>query len=235
MTKALTSWSYSRWDKHHTCPLRFKLETLDGRKEPDNDGMRRGKKTHDVLAAFLQPTAVWDGVSVPAEAGKQAPLVAQLKQPEFGNVVIEQQWGFNRQWAATGWFAKANDPHGETWLRSILDVGVLYGDNTVEVIDWKTGKPRGTHDDQMELFAVSVLTKFPFVEAVDTRLAYTDFDHAEYGGPYPRRDLDKLIAKWEDKVRPMFEDTVYLPRPNEGCKFCPFSRSATGGKDCRYG
>lgn len=235
MTKLLTSWSYSRWDKHNTCPLRFKLEVLDDRKEPENDGMRRGKKIHDVLAKFLQPETQWDGVAVPAEAGHQADLVKQLKDPAFSNVVVEQQWGFNREWKATGWFAKSGSPNGATWLRSILDVGVLYADQTVEVIDWKSGKPRGTHDDQMELFAVSVLAKYPFVTAVDTRLAYTDFKAAEFGGPYLQRDLPKMIAKWEDKIRPMFEDTTYLPRPGEACKFCPFSRSATGGKDCRYG
>lgn len=233
MTKPLTSWSYSRWDQHNTCPLRFKLAVLDGNKEPENDGMRRGKHIHDVAAQFLTAPE-WDGVSVPAEFGKAAPLAKQIKA-EFSNIVVEQQWGFNRQWSPTGWFAKAGDPHGETWLRGIVDVGVLYADDTVEVIDWKSGKPRGTHDDQMELFAVTVLAKFPFVQSVDTRLAYTDFKHEDFGGPYPRADLDKLIAKWEAKVRPMFEDTVYLPRPNEGCKFCPFRRSATGGKDCRYG
>lgn len=231
MTKTLDSWSYSRWDKHHTCPLRFKLEVLDGRKEPENAGMVRGKKVHDAAKDYLLGPA--DAV-VPEILGKQKALITQIKT-QFDNVVVEQQWGFNRQWGATGWFSKAGAPQGATWLRSILDVGVLYEDNSCEVIDWKSGKPRGTHEDQMELFAVSVLTKFPYVTSVDTRLAYTDFDHAEFGGPYPRADLDKLIAKWERQIAPMFTETTFLPRPNEGCKFCPFSRSATGGKDCRYG
>lgn len=236
MTKTLESWSYSRWDQHNTCPLRFKLAVLEGHKEPENDGMVRGKKIHDAAKDYLLGPA--DAV-VPALMNKQSDLIYQIRT-KFDNVVVEQQWGFNRQWSATGWFSKAGAPQGATWLRSIIDVGVLYEDNSVEVIDWKSGKPRGTHEDQMELFAVSVLVKYPFVTAVDTRLAYTDFDKAEFGGPYPRADLEKLIAKWEAKVAPMFEDTAYLPRPGDACRFCPFSRSNSFDKFgqhnmCRFG
>lgn len=232
-TKPLTSWSFSRWDKHNTCPLKFKLEVLDGRKEDQNPAMLRGETVHKVAAAYLTANE-WNGPP-PPEFGKQIPLAAQLRQPEFSNIVVEQQWGYNRQWATTGWFDKDSSKTGETWLRSIIDVAVLYEDNSCEVIDWKTGKPRGTHEDQMELFAVSVMARYPIVTEVDTRLAYMDFNKAEYGGPYPRADLEKLIAKWEGKVRPMFEDTSYLPRPGEACKFCQFSRSRTNGQDCRFG
>lgn len=228
MTKILTSWSYSRWDKHHTCPLAFKLEVLDGRKQPDNPAQAKGQIMHKAIAKWLtQPNAPGDELGPPpVEIGKAVDLAVQLTH--FDNKVVEQQWGYTRQWRPTGWFSN------DTWLRSVLDVAVLYEDMTAEVIDWKSGKPRGTHEDQMELFAISVMVRFPVVTHVTTRLAYTDFAHAEFG-EYPRTDLEKMIAKWEDKVRPMFEDTTYLPRPGDACKFCPFSRSRTNGQDCKYG
>lgn len=225
MTKPLTSWSYSRWDKHHKCPLAFKLEVLDGRKQPDNAAQAKGQRMHKAAADFLfQP---YDAARpVPAEMGHASALIQELAA--FDNKVVEQQWGYDRNWKPTGWFG------GDTWMRSVLDVGVLYDDLTAEIIDWKSGKPRGTHEDQMELFAISLFVRYPVATHVTTRLAYTDFAHSEFG-EYPRADLPKMIAKWEDKVRPMFEDTVYLPRPGDHCKFCPFSRSQTMGKDCRYG
>lgn len=226
MTKPLTSWSYSRWDKHHTCPLMFKLEVLDGRKQPENAGMAKGQTMHKAIANFLTQYAATGEGTVPPEAGKASGLVQELTQ--LDNKVIEQQWGYTRQWQPTGWFAN------DTWLRSVLDVAVLYDDLTAEALDWKSGKPRGTHDDQMELFAVSLLVRYPAATHVTTRLVYTDFEKQEFG-EYPRADLPKLIEKWERNVRPMFEDTTYLPRPGEHCRFCSFSRSATGGKDCRYG
>lgn len=225
MTKALTSWSYSRWDKHRTCPLAFKLEVLDGRKPPDNTAQAKGLIMHKAVAGYLI-APVDQAPPLPTEAGKAMELVKELRA--FDNKVIEQQWGYTRQWTPTAWFGS------DTWLRSVLDVAVLYDDMTAEIIDWKSGKPRGTHEDQMELFAISLMVRYPMATHVTTRLAYTDFAHAEFG-EYPRSDLEKMIAKWEDKVRPMFTDTVYLPRPGEACKWCPFSRSKTNGQDCRYG
>jgi hypothetical protein len=224
-SNALTSWSFSRWDKHHTCPLMFKYEVIDKRKAPQNAAMARGQKMHDAMKDYLSAPA--DATPpVPVEAGKASALLQEIRQ--FDNIVVEQQWGFDRQWKPTGWFG------ADTWLRSIIDVGVLYDDMACEVIDWKSGKPRGTHEDQMELFAISVMQRFPVVQHVTTRLAYTDFEHAEFG-EYPRTDLAKMIEKWEAKVRPMFDDTTYLPRPGEHCRFCIFSRSNSNGKDCRYG
>jgi len=225
MTKALTSWSFSRYDKHAKCPLQFKLEVLDGRKQPDNAAQAKGQKLHKVAADFLVAPE-WDGFTVPAELGKAAPLAAALRG--FDNKVVEQQWGYTREWKPTGWFGN------DTWMRSVLDVAVLYDDLTAEVIDWKSGKPYGSHEEQMELFAISLMQRYPVATHVTTRLAYTDFKHEEFA-EFPRRDLEKMIAKWEDRVRPMFADTVYLPRPGEACKFCPFSRSRTNGQDCRYG
>lgn len=225
MTKTLTSWSYSRWDKHHTCPLRFKLEVLDGRKQPDNPAQAKGQRMHKAAAKYLTAPDSWTSAP-PEEMGKASSLIVEVAAMD--NKVVEQQWGYTRQWKPTGWFAK------DTWLRSVLDVAVLYDDLTAEIIDWKSGKPRGTHEDQMELFAISLMVRYPVATHVTTRLAYTDFEHSEFG-EYPRADLEKMIAKWEDKVRPMFEDTTYLPRPGEHCRFCPFSRSRTNGQDCRYG
>lgn len=186
--------------------------------------MMNGQTVHKIAADFLYAPE-WNGPP-PKELGHAGQIAAELRQ--FDDKVIEQQWGFTREWRPTAWFGD------DTWLRSVIDAGVLYEDMTAEVIDWKTGKPRGTHEDQMEIFAVSVMARFQPAQHVTTRLVYTDFKHEEFA-EYPRTDLAKLMAKWTDKVRPMFEDTEFLPRPNDGCKFCPFSRSRTNGQDCRYG
>lgn len=225
VTKPLTSWSYSRYSKHEKCPLAFKLEVLDGRKEPDNAAQAKGQIMHKAAAKYLTTPDSWLS-NPPTEMGKASALAVEVATMD--NKVVEQQWGYDRNWKPTGWFGS------DTWFRSVLDVAVLYDDLTAEVIDWKSGKAYGSHADQMELFAISVMVRYPVATHVTTRLAYTDFAKSEFG-EYPRADLEKMITKWEGKVRPMFSDTVYLPRPGEHCKFCPFSRSKTNGQDCRYG
>lgn len=217
------AWSFSRWDSHHTCPLRFKLKYLDKLPEDVGPAMLRGRKVHDAIKVYLQTPEDRAG-PVPAEAGKASHLVADILA--FDNKVVEQQWGYTRQWTPTGWFGPT------TWFRSVLDVGILYEDNTAEVVDWKTGKPRGTYKEEMELFAISLMQRAKHVTSVATRLAFTDVKHEEFDD-FPREALPALIEKWNDKVRPMFEDTTYLPRPNEGCKWCAFSKSKGG--QCRYG
>lgn len=223
MTAALTAWSFSRWDAHHQCPLKFKLRYLDKNEEPAGAAMLNGRKVHNALRDYLSK---YDSpLEPPPEAGKASELAAQLRQGDWDKVV-EQQWGYTREWQATSWFGNA------TWFRSVLDVGVIYDDNTAEVVDWKTGKPRGTYGEEMELFAISLMQRAARVTHVSTRLAFTDVKH-EVFSEFPRSDLPALIAKWERQVAPMFEDTTYLPRPNEGCKWCHFAKSKTGM--CRYG
>ncbi len=227
MPKPFTAWSYSRWDLHHTCPLRFKLEIIDGFKSPENDAMAAGQKMHRAAEQYLKAQVKPE--ATPAEMKFQQAFISELW--DFDNRVTEQQWGYDRNWGATGWFGDT------TWFRSVVDVALIYDDLTAEVIDWKSGKPRDTHEDQMELFAMSVMLRQQPVTHVTTRLAYTDVKDVAEFGEYPRSDLDKLVAKWTEKARPMFEDTTYLPRPNDKCKFCQFARSATGehGGKCRYG
>lgn len=220
----IKAWSFSRWDLHHQCPLKFKLRVIDKLEEPAGEAMLRGRRVHNAIRDYLVAPDDVAPPLPPAEAGKQAELVKELRQ--FDNKVVEKQWGFTVNWTSTGWFAD------DAWYRSVLDVGVLYDDATVEVVDWKTGKPRGTYAEEMELFAVSAMIMVPSATSVETRLAFTDVK-AEVFATFPRTDLYGLMRKWNEKVRPMFEDTTYLPRPNEGCKFCAFSRS--NGGQCRYG
>lgn len=220
MSPPLTSWSFSRWDKHNTCPFQFKLAVLDKMPTHRGPAMERGDKIHKAIAAHLQQPLT----NVAPEVAFNGSVIEELNG--FNDKLIEQQWGFTNQWTPTGWFGK------DTWLRSIIDVGVLYEDHTSEVIDWKTGKVRGTHEDQMELFAVSVMCHAPFVTHVTTRLVYLDAEEQEIA-EFPAADREKLISKWERKIAPMFEDTSYLPRPGDQCRFCDFSRSKGG--QCRFG
>lgn len=228
----LKAWSFSRYDAYTLCPLKFKRVMLEKAVpfEPSPQ-MQRGDRIHRAIADHLHTPDKAPPPSV-ALTGEDAfkhhhDTIAELTQ--FSDKVVEQQWGFDRQWRGTGWFSKGSQ---ETWLRQILDVGVLYEDSTAEAVDWKTGKHYGSHEDQMELQALCVMLRVPHAEHVTTRLAYLDAGGVEMG-EYPAADKDLLIAKWEEKVRPMFEDNEFLPRPNDKCKWCPLRRS--NGGECRYG
>jgi hypothetical protein len=119
-------------------------------------------------------------------------------------------------------------------LRNIADVAMLYEDNSAEVVDWKTGKRYGSNDEQMELGAVTMFQRFrgQTVNGVKTTLIYVDAG-GEETAEFKFADLDRLRAKWHERAVKMLEERQFLPRPNDKCKFCNFSRSKGG--QCRFG
>lgn len=227
MSQLVKAWSYSRFADHERCPLYFKEKYITKSIPQDSTpAMERGNDIHKGIAAWLRGNAE----GVPREA-LQNPRTEQILQElaQMPDKVVEQQWGFTSNWRSTGWFAK------DTWLRVVLDVGLVYPDLTGEALDWKTGKRYGHNADQMELFALGMMCQFIPLKHVTTRLIYVDEkgkdieDIEEFPGTHKQR----LIDKWVKKVEPMFTDTVFAPRPNDKCKWCPLARSK-GGK-CAFG
>lgn len=223
---AVTAWSFSAWELYTQCPAKYKYAKIDKLPDPPGPAMARGRAVHKSVEDFLkQPTS-----SFPVEAAKFAKLVYELAQ--FPKLLVEQQWAFDRDWREAPWFGKRDGSGKQPWLRSVVDAGVIYEDHAVEVIDWKTGKLYEENKEQVELFALSAMVRYPMAPTVTTRLAYLDSGD-ELISEHKAADRDKLKAKWEKAVVPMFTDTVFAPRPNSKCKWCNFSKSKSG--PCRYG
>lgn len=219
----VTSWSFSSWDMWRECPYRYKLIKIDKLPVETSPQMLRGREVHDSIAKYLTGQG-----PAPAIASRTTlQTIEELRN--FDDKIVEQQWGFDRRWEPTGWFAKGRRA---TWLRTVIDAGVLYEDTSAEVVDWKTGKNRGGYDDQLELFAIAAMRHLPSIQHVTTRLAFVDHEETVFG-EYPRAELPKLIEKWEGQVAPMLADTEFNPRPSGRCRFCEFSKS--NGGPCKYG
>lgn len=222
MDTQLTAWSYSRYAVYEQCPLKFKLQVLGKHKFEPSAAMIRGDRIHRSIAAYLM-----GGEAVESDAVAHpfpAKLIAEMRA--FEDKVVEQQWGFTRQWTPTGWFGK------ETWFRAILDAAVMYEDMWADVADWKTGKKYGSNADQMELNALAMFRHFKPAVGVTTRMVYLDIG-TEDAADFKKSDEPLLVDKWEKKVVPMFTDTVFSPRPNDKCRWCDFRKS--NGGVCRYG
>lgn len=225
MSNGVKAWSYSAWAMYALCPLKYKLAKIDKVPEPGSPAMQRGNEIHVGVAAYITGKAA----GLPAAAMQHqvmVDLIEQLRAFPAQSREIEQQWGFTSNWQPTGWFAK------DTWFRSVLDAGVMYDDLTYEDVDFKTGKRYGSNDEQMETQALSVMVKFKPVLHVTTRLAYLDSGEFEFA-EFPVSHKERLKDKWEKKVAPLFNDTVFAPRPNEKCRFCSFSKSKGG--QCAFG
>lgn len=222
MSNRVDAWSYSRYADYKQCPLRFKLKHIEKRKEPGSAAMQRGSEIHTEGELYLK--AAKKPRKVPDSYRNFKEEMDQLwgLQP-----MVEQQWGFTRDWTPTGWFG------GDTWLRIVCDVVVKYDDNTVDLIDFKTGRKYDTNEEQVELFSCAPFIKYPEVEEVQTRLWYLDQDDDnEVLRTYTRSDYDNIRKAWEKKIVPMFKDKRFAPTPNQKCRFCAFAKNRGG--PCPY-
>lgn len=219
------TWSFSRWQTHQQCPLKYKLQFVDKLPVEQSAAMARGNKVHLGIAAYLTGEAG----AMPAEVKTpfHQQLVMEIADNHRDTAMVEQKWGFTARWTGAAWMGR------DVWLRAIADVALCYGDGTAEVIDWKTGKKYGHNDDQVELFALTTMAKFHNeARRVTTRLVYIDAGSEEIA-EHDAKDFDKLRDKWSRNAEVMLADRQFFPRPNDKCKFCSFARSAGG--PCRHG
>lgn len=220
------AWSYSAYADYAQCPAKYEGRKVLKLHEEPGPALLDGRVFHDQIAAHItEPGAPLPDRKIHA---RLMPVVEQLR--EIDDKIVEMQWAYTKDWKPTGWFAKG--PGKATWLRVILDVGVVYPDKTAHVGDWKTGKRYDDNDEQMELFALATFAHSPWVQEVETRLWYVDNGHEEIA-EFKAAEIPSLRAKWEARAQTMLSDRTFTPRPNDKCHFCVRSRQSGG--DCKFG
>lgn len=222
MSNGIIAWSYSRYADYKQCPLRFKLKYIDKLSEgPEPPHFARGSAIHKEGENYLIAKGK------PKVPKSYVHFADEMQQLRGLSPMVEQQWGFTREWTPTGWFGAT------TWLRIICDVAVVYEDNTADLIDFKTGRKYDTNEEQVELFSTSIFMKFPEVTEVTTRLWYLDQpEDNEVIREYKRTDFESIKKDWEKKTVAMFKDKRFAPTPNEKCRFCSWSKDKGG--PCPY-
>lgn len=233
------AWSFSRVDLWETCPAQYKGKNIDKLAVFQTEAgppLIHGRRVHGGIAAYL--TGGDNGVFY-AEQEKTtytADMRFEAKQyPKFARIVdeikaqmplVEQQWGYTSEYRPTGWFG------ADTYYRSILDAGVLWPSNHFSAADWKTGRPKENHGEQLETQAIAVFSRYPQVHWVEGRMFYLDTGQERHE-EYLRKDLPSLIAKWDKRAGAVANDKTFAPRPGGHCRYCPLAKSKGG--PCQFG
>jgi hypothetical protein len=236
----ITSWSFSRYNTYKLCPLKAKLQFIDKIKEPPNKAIQRGADVHDVCEAYIKGQLD----KLPEEAKQFAKMFRRLKRQyrkAISGMVVEDTWAFTKDWDETTW----NDWVG-CWVRIKLDCAEHEDETTMLINDWKTGKFRPEKNEeyveQLELYALAALLLHDHIEVVKPRLVYLDVgtiypeDSEAAGLVFTRKDIPRLQKLWAKRVKPMLNDKVFAPRPNNLCHWCFFRKDnkANGGGQCKY-
>ena len=220
----IVAWSYSRLSCYEECPRKHQYRNILKLDEPKGDAMFRGIKIHNEAAKFL------DG-SIDQVPDSCVNFKAEFIELKSFNPIVEQQWSFTKNMKPTGWFAK------DTWLRATLDAGVVYRDGWADVIDLKTGKKYDNYDDQLNLFAATMIHMNPAEVTVGVRvrlwyLDIEDFDEAEVVRDITVDEAMTAFADLTDRAETMMAATRFPPRPNRFCGWCHFRKS--NGGPCEY-
>lgn len=218
--KPLTAWSMSRLSLYEQCPFKFKAVHIDGLKEPGSKAMDNGKAVHARGEQYLKGQVK----VLPADFKL---LAVEMEEAKAVGAESELEVTFTKDWRITGWFAD------DAWLRIKIDILVLKED-AVTIVDLKTGKNRGGYEDQLELYALAALLMYPEADKVSAELWFTDTGEiiGTSHGDYAQKDVPALKKKWEKRVRPMFMDKLFSPRPNVFCGYCHFRKNNDG--PCTY-
>lgn len=222
-TKAnLTTFSYSRIKTYDECPKRAKYKYIEGKDEPSGEAAQKGTDIHEAIETwFKDPTA-------PTKKFHKNVLRMEQLKSEAGELQVELQVALNRDWARVDWFSP------DIWLRGIFDL-VIYNAETrsLLIVDWKTGKPRESHHEQLELYALLGFHVWP-AYSVDSRVFYT----SKPDGPmvrtvYSQNDMVAIKEKWEDRLAYIEKDHAFPANPGGHCRWCHFRRTNEG--PCVYG
>jgi RecB family exonuclease len=170
--------------------------------------MQRGTDIHQTCEDFVAGTSP---TLHPAISPAWAMQIRALK--ELG-AVPEQQWEFEE-----GWHLKAGGP---LWLRMKIDVHYRTGNQSLTIIDYKTGKPYLANMEQLEVYALGGFATFEDVNIINGELWYLDHDEP-HEKTFRREDAPKLARKWEQRAARLLEAENYPARKNKFCDWCPYN------------
>lgn len=224
--KQFTSWSYTRLSDYEMCPAfaNYKhLQKLD--QGPKNPAMQRGADVADATEKWFKGLRR----TMPPELKPLKDEYARLKKDK--SLVAEANWGFTIKWepcSPTDW--------NRCWLRVKIDIHTISKDGKkVCIDDNKTGKYSdfkiAGYEDQLDLYATSGAIMYPVAQELQTRLLFSDLGiiHPQTGPRvFSRKEALAGQKRWEKRVKPLFADTRFAPRPGYHCGWCPFSKAKGG-------
>lgn len=210
--------SYTSWSLFNQCPLKYKLQYIDGKREPPSKALLRGREVHDLL----------DGVLVNASAkGKEYPVeVAALHERtamrlddiiDSDDYVNERRVELQRDWTVGP--AK--------WMVAKVDVSYAPREDVCCIVDWKTGRsPLAKYRLQGELYVAAAVAVWdrPYYST-----CFLNVDTGETDGTvFTRQAARDLQPVWKDRFHAVEAETEFEPKVNEYCKWC-FNAKANGG------
>ena len=207
-------WSFSRYQDFSKCPRLYEGRHILKIQAPKAAALQRGIEIHQAGERYLR------GVDkkVPATYRDFTEELQTLRKLEF---IPEASWAVTKTWhpcSPTDW--------DKAWLRGKGDACLLRGD-TLDIIDFKTGRFYTAHAQQAELVAAIGMAQYPAAQQVHFENWYLDSNEVSTFTFSRRAEWRKLKESWGKKGRLMLKAREFAPTPSlNACRFCPLRSDA---------
>lgn len=241
-------WSFSALRNFEVCPYFMDLSRIQrqpGPYESEEDmpadhPLARGKRIHQEAEEYVNGTRA----GFPPSLKKLRTEFEKLRlEYDEGRVWLEERMCFNRDWDPLEPEENRFVPQG-TWHIQIPDAIVISRvvDGVVKevrIIDYKTGKSWGKevqYMQQVQLYALGALMRFPSVDTVKVEMWYIDEGaiKPKSKNVYTRAFVPAALEQWTRRGEALVNATAFPPKPNRGnCRFCDYGvENGTGA--CPY-
>ncbi|HEX4455362.1 MAG TPA: PD-(D/E)XK nuclease family protein [Kofleriaceae bacterium] len=253
-TRALihAPWSASKVAMALRCPRLFHFRYVEKLKEPEvMPEARLGKAIHSALELVLQGNALAEVTAqVRAELPSEheqlrfdalgtgiEPFVSRISQfkrrRRVARQLVEYSLAVREDLSTTQFYS------GDAYYRGVLDLGYLFEDDSVALLDHKTGVriPGSSITDQLEGYAVLAASAFRHVRRFWLGVHWVAERAVEWSAPVPPELIrDELVPDLLDNIEAAALAVSDGPRANPGtwCDRCSFRAVCPASRELRY-
>lgn len=253
-TRALihAPWSASKVSTALRCPRLFHFRYVDKLAEPEvMPEARIGKAIHSALELVLQGSPIADAaLKVRAElpdeidqlrfdrlATNIAPFAARIgafrRRRRVARQLVEYSLAVREDLSVTQFYA------GDAYYRGVLDLGYLFEDDSLAVLDHKTGVriPGSSITDQLEGYAVLAAAAFRHARTYWLGVHWVAERAVEWSQPVsPEYVVDELVPDLLDNIEAAALAIDDGPRTNPGpwCDRCSYRTVCPASREQRY-
>lgn len=253
-TRALihAPWSASKVATALRCPRLFHFKYVD--KIPEQEVMpeaRIGKAIHKVLELVLMGTPIQEAITATRDA-----LPSEIEQVRFDTLtpgipaftsrlaqfrrrrriarqLVEYSLAIREDLSVTQFYS------GDAYYRGVLDLGYLFEDDTLALVDHKTGQriPGSSIVEQLEGYVVLSAAAFRHVRTFWVGVHWIAERAVEWAAPVsPSTVIDRLVPELLDNIEAAALAVSDGPRPNPGpwCDRCSYRELCPASRELRY-
>jgi CRISPR/Cas system-associated exonuclease Cas4 (RecB family) len=253
-TRALihAPWSASKVSTALRCPRLFHFKYVEKVAEPEvMPEARIGKAIHKALELVLQGTPIAEAqqqvrAELPGEIEQLrfdalghgiAPFHARIQQfrrrRRVARQLVEYSLAVREDLSVTQFYS------GDAYYRGVLDLGYLFQDDSLALVDHKTGVriPGTSIMDQLEGYAVLAAAAFRHVRQLWLGLHWVAERAVEWSAPVaPEKIVEDLVPDLLDNIEAAALAIDDGPRPNPGtwCDRCSYRAICPASRELRY-